>query len=336
MCADHLGNARLSYLNNCSGAEVLEENNYYPFGLKHGGYNALAGNAEYKYGGKELQESTMYDFGWRQYMPELGRWSQIDPLAEKARALSPYRYSFNNPLRFIDSDGLWEIELRLKEAKNGKSEMVLTFVAQDGDNMDTLAEQTGIDKSILIKGLVGIDIKAGTALEKLGVKDADRMIEKINKYINDQGRDDESNCWGTAISMALFGTVRFDMDKNQNNEPTGTIGDPNNADDILQTKFRQTDKPKFGDVSRYAYKDGNARFKDSNYNIVKNGAQAGGTSHYATFLLDNGAGTIYVFSKNGAGEDGKWTVVKDKQLLGDRGYGVPMPIGKGSPNYTKK
>ncbi|GAA4155321.1 hypothetical protein GCM10022217_13380 [Chryseobacterium ginsenosidimutans] len=73
---DHLGNVRLSYFNNGSGAEVLEENNYYPFGLKHQGYNVLPGNLsyQYKYNGKELQtESGMLDYGWRQYMPELGR-----------------------------------------------------------------------------------------------------------------------------------------------------------------------------------------------------------------------------------------------------------------------
>ncbi len=63
---DHLGNVRLSYFNNGTSAEVLEENNYYPFGLKHEGYNALAGNNsyQYKYNGKELQtESGMYDYG---------------------------------------------------------------------------------------------------------------------------------------------------------------------------------------------------------------------------------------------------------------------------------
>ena len=33
----NLGNIRLSYFHNGSGVEVLEENNYYPFGLKHKG-----------------------------------------------------------------------------------------------------------------------------------------------------------------------------------------------------------------------------------------------------------------------------------------------------------
>ncbi|WP_223609322.1 DUF6443 domain-containing protein, partial [Chryseobacterium sp. OSA05B] len=56
---DHLGNVRLSYSKNTSGsAEVLEENNFYPFGLKHEGYNALTGNPayNYEYNGKELQK----------------------------------------------------------------------------------------------------------------------------------------------------------------------------------------------------------------------------------------------------------------------------------------
>ncbi|WP_260208270.1 RHS repeat domain-containing protein, partial [Elizabethkingia anophelis] len=106
---DHLGNVRLSYTKGASGgAEIIEENNYYPFGLKHQGYNSnsLANNAyQYKYNGKELQETGMYDYDARMYMPELGRWGVVDPLAEKMTRYSPYNYAFNNPIRFIDPDG---------------------------------------------------------------------------------------------------------------------------------------------------------------------------------------------------------------------------------------
>jgi len=107
---DHLGNVRLSYMNSGSGLEIIEESNYYPFGLKHEGYNILTGNAayQYKYNGKELQETGMYDYGARFYMPDLGRWGVVDPLAEVNRAWSPYRYAYNNPLRFIDPDGRLE------------------------------------------------------------------------------------------------------------------------------------------------------------------------------------------------------------------------------------
>ena len=105
---DHLGNIRLSYFNNGNSTEVLEENNYYPFGLKHEGVNVLKGNPtyQYKYNGKEYQQEIgMYDYGARFYMPDLGRWGVVDPLAEKMTRHSPYNYAFNNPIRFIDPDG---------------------------------------------------------------------------------------------------------------------------------------------------------------------------------------------------------------------------------------
>ncbi|MDV3677452.1 sugar-binding protein, partial [Elizabethkingia anophelis] len=120
---DHLGNVRLSYTKGASGgAEIIEENNYYPFGLKHQGYNtaSLANSAyQYKYNGKELQETGMYDYGARMYMPELGRWGVVDPLAEKMTRHSPYNYAFNNPIRFIDPDGRDVLETALGTSYTG-------------------------------------------------------------------------------------------------------------------------------------------------------------------------------------------------------------------------
>ncbi|MCT4174836.1 hypothetical protein HZP56_17870, partial [Elizabethkingia anophelis] len=116
---DHLGNVRLSYTKGASGgAEIIEENNYYPFGLKHQGYNStsLANNAyQYKYNGKELQETGMYDYGARMYMPELGRWGVVDPLAEKYPHISPYNYVTNNPIKYIDPTGMW---IDIKDGNN--------------------------------------------------------------------------------------------------------------------------------------------------------------------------------------------------------------------------
>ncbi|MFC0427024.1 DUF6443 domain-containing protein [Chryseobacterium scophthalmum] len=124
--SDHLGNTRLSYMHNGSSIEVLEENNYYPFGLKHEGYNGLVGNPsyQYKYNGKELQETGMYDYGARFYMPDIGRWGVVDPLAEKMTRHSPYNYAFNNPIRFIDPDGRQteDIVIRGKDKKEWRIE----------------------------------------------------------------------------------------------------------------------------------------------------------------------------------------------------------------------
>ncbi len=129
---DHLGNIRVSYTENDGEVEILEENHYYPFGLKHKKYgsvdkqlvNIVKGQAyyvgvetvppgerktyQYKYNGKEYQDElgiNLYDFHFRQYMQDLGRTTTVDPHAENYYSLSPYSFLNNNPILFIDPDG---------------------------------------------------------------------------------------------------------------------------------------------------------------------------------------------------------------------------------------
>nr|WP_299892488.1 RHS repeat-associated core domain-containing protein [uncultured Lacinutrix sp.] len=88
----------------------MEENNYYPFGLKHKGYNNVVNGTDHKYGfgGKEEQDElglNMYDYHARMYDPSLGRMMNIDPHSDTYYGISPYNYAINNPALLIDPDG---------------------------------------------------------------------------------------------------------------------------------------------------------------------------------------------------------------------------------------
>jgi RHS repeat-associated protein len=110
---------------------VLEENNYYPFGLLNAQLSApgIANPInKYKYNGKELQKELnleWLDYGARFYDPQIGRWTTIDPMAEKYLSSSSYNYALNNPVKYIDPEGR-EIDLSgmpEKERKNYESQI---------------------------------------------------------------------------------------------------------------------------------------------------------------------------------------------------------------------
>lgn len=134
---DHLGNIRLSYSdtdNNgaVDSSEIIEEKNYYPFGLVHKGYNnVINGTAHnYGFGGKEEQKElglNWIDITARNYDPALGRWMNLDPLAEKMRKHSPYNFAFNNPIYFQDYDGMTPTGNGEDPPKKNRRTIVNTF-----------------------------------------------------------------------------------------------------------------------------------------------------------------------------------------------------------------
>ena len=60
----------------------------------------------YKFNGKEQDcESGLYNYGARYYDPKISRWLSVDPLTDEMVSWSPYNYTFNNPVNYVDPDG---------------------------------------------------------------------------------------------------------------------------------------------------------------------------------------------------------------------------------------
>ena len=136
---DQLGNIRLSYSKDPESGttKILEENHYYPYGLKHTNYNddlyAIQGkdtNADtvpdvaamkgvpidgtlladtpnkYKFNGMEYQDElglNLYDMDMRDYDPAIARWTGIDPVTHFEQ--SSYMGMNGNPVTFADPSG---------------------------------------------------------------------------------------------------------------------------------------------------------------------------------------------------------------------------------------
>jgi len=148
---DHLGNIRASwaYDDKSGGLKIMEENHYYPFGLKHKAYNVqqfsfvtpsdgtpgymtpyladggskpLVNSYKYKFQGQERQDELGLNwdsFKWRNYDYAIGRFMNIDPLTEKYNTWSPYVFSGNRVIDARELEGLEPMESRNPVTKFG-------------------------------------------------------------------------------------------------------------------------------------------------------------------------------------------------------------------------
>ncbi|GAB5400683.1 MAG: hypothetical protein Aureis2KO_22680 [Aureisphaera sp.] len=325
---DHLGNIRLSYSDdNGDGSidettEIIEESNYYPFGVKQKGYNTTfnpIGNdlaQNWKFGGKENNEELgleWYDFSARNYDAALGRFMSIDPLADFAPELTPYRYAANNPIVFNDPTGLWEFSY---DEENKTLSIVKT---KDKDGWKTFKRESGLSKSQL-KEMFGENYKEvldgvkNDGEDGIGVKDIggevgetlqsfETALGEYNDGLKTASADPEAegknNCWGTCESVSKTGKV----------DPNGIQGSPEEFDKFLENNTTNVSSGGMLDVIRYKF------------NI--NGAPDNKSSHGSIFLFKNEKGT-QLFTKNGSNNSRLYQVMYEVEML------------KQNPNYGER
>ncbi len=127
-----------------SPTPIVQENHYYPFGMNLVGIEKEGTpNHRFQFMGKEKESSfglNWTETDWRGYDGQVGRFWQVDKLAEQAPDWTAYRYGFNNPISHTDPSGLFE-EINLGKGKGVDKNLELYL--KELENSGRLGERKG-------------------------------------------------------------------------------------------------------------------------------------------------------------------------------------------------
>ena len=140
--------------------------------------DSISAEHPYKYNSKELEEDiglNWYDYRARRYDPALGRWTTVDPLAEKYPSISPYNFVLNNPLRYIDPLGLSPDDIIFNSINEDGNKTELGRIVTDKFDQEINIDQNLIPFAIPenyepVNVYLGASETANNALENKGIQ----------------------------------------------------------------------------------------------------------------------------------------------------------------------
>ncbi|CAN0293777.1 unnamed protein product, partial [Chrysoparadoxa australica] len=131
--------------------------------------------------GKELQPETQwYDYGARMYDAALGRFFVQDRFAEKYLGHTPYHYTLNNPVNYIDINGDSVAILISPKGADGAGHMGMLIQNEDGKW--SFWSKNGTDENAGLKGENSGDQAGEGEFESPD----DFMSSDLNPIINDE------------------------------------------------------------------------------------------------------------------------------------------------------
>ncbi|SKB90493.1 RHS repeat-associated core domain-containing protein [Macellibacteroides fermentans] len=183
--------------------------------------------------------------------PALGRFTTLDPLAEKYYSVSPYVYCANNPVKFIDPDGR-EIRIYRSQVLNEEKATVIIEVTgklvnkssteYTNEQLQSYAERlsssiskiyTGEGENINFRAEVNITV----ATDQNGITESDHIFTLFN-----QGELPGSEGKSTIAGNAVKGEKRINISKHildRKEETSGEYAETGKTENGLST-FERT------------------------------------------------------------------------------------------------
>ena len=242
-------------------AEPKNRISYTPWGndIPDLAYYAGADTSDYLYNGKELQrETNYYDYGARQYDPQIGRWYVQDPLSEKYFSLSPYNYVDNDPINFVDPDGREKIVWLNKKKAEDRIIIASAEKYKDDNAIHIFAHGSSGSMTVFING----------KSEKITT--AKRLNQLLSKYSKTWQNREE----GKQITLILHSCNTGRKDENGMDSFAEQISGAEEFEDVTVIAPDERvyfDAEKETEIGAYKakYADKNGRYKRDENNRIK-------------------------------------------------------------------